>query len=120
MTKETCKLHETRYRRAKYGTLEAIWDNIRDALQNKHHSQLKKRIIGYKEVTTRDYFKHLNATWYKFETGVIKQRKASFYESWKLVDHIVDFGLKLTEKQEYLTDPKFKILDNTKLYHYIN
>ena len=67
---------------------EVICKNIRDALGEPYHTQLKKKTIGYKRVKVRDYFSHLNKKWCKLDTRTIKKMKAAFYEHWDSVDHI--------------------------------
>ena len=42
------------------GTIEGVFDNIRDALDKHYYKQLKKKTTGYKEFIIRNYFKNLN------------------------------------------------------------
>ena len=101
------------------GTLQAVSENIRDALDEPYHKQLKKKIIGYKKVTVREYFAHLDAKWCKLDTGTIKKMKESFYEPWNLVDHVTDFGIRLKDDQEHLHTNKIVISDADMTQFYV-
>ena len=76
------------------GTLQGVCENIRDALDEPYHKQLKKKVIGYKKVKVKDYFDHLDKKWCKLDTGTIKKMKEDYYQPWNQVDHITDFGIR--------------------------
>ena len=58
------------------GTLLGVGDQIRKALDKKFYKRLEKKVIGYKNVTVRQYFDHLDEKWCPLETHVVKELKA--------------------------------------------
>ena len=53
------------------------------------------------------------------DTVNIKRMKEELYEPWNQIDHITNFGIRLYEEQEHLTNNKIVILDEDKLQFYI-
>ena len=101
------------------GTLQAVSENICDALDDPYHKQLKKKIIGYKKVKVREYVDHLDKKWCKLDTGTIKTMKKAIYEPWNLVDHATDFGIRLKDDQEHLLTNKIRISDDDMTQFYV-
>ena len=64
------------------GGMDAVSFNIRQALPAAYYEQLKDTLFGYKEVSPRDYFDHLDDHWCKMNTKTIKSMTKSFYEPW--------------------------------------
>ena len=60
--------------------MDAVSYNIRQALPTAYYEQLKDTLFGYKEVSPRDYFDHLDDHWCKMDTKTIKSMTKSFYE----------------------------------------
>lgn len=58
------------------GALRGLCHNYRNVVDKKYHSQLSKPVIFYKQVTIKQYFKHLDKKWCKLDTEVIKEMKA--------------------------------------------
>ena len=46
--------------------------NIREALPVAYYEQLKDSLMGYREVSIREYFDHLDKHWCKMDTKTIK------------------------------------------------
>ena len=82
--------------------MDAVSYNIRQALPTAYYEQLKDTLFGYKEVSPRDYFDHLDDHWCKMDTKTIKMMTKSFYEPWNQVDHVTNFAQRLDDQQVYL------------------
>ena len=65
------------------------------ALPTAYYEQLKDTLFGYKEVSPRDYFDHLDYHWCKMDTKTIKSMTKFFYEPWNQVDHVTKFAQRL-------------------------
>ena len=74
--------------------------------------------MGYKWVTIRDYFKHLDSVWCKMDTKTITKMTAAFYKHWDQVIHIAKFTRQLDKQQAYLKTTGINILDKNKLQFY--
>ena len=55
--------------------MDAVSYNIRQALPIAYYEQLKDTLFGYKEVSPRDYFDHLDDHWCKMDTKTTKSMK---------------------------------------------
>ena len=64
----------------RFGAIEAICKNIREALPERFYEQLEDEVMGYNEVTIMDYFDHLDEKWCKMNTRMRKQMRKEFYE----------------------------------------
>ena len=84
-----------------------------------YYEQLEDVLMGYKEVTIRDYFNHLDQYWCKMDTKIIKKMKKLVYEPWDQVMHITKFAKHLDEHQGYLKSAGIEITDATKLKFYL-
>ena len=69
--------------------------NIRGVLNEKYYEQLEDELMGYKDVTIRDYFEHIDAKWCRMDTKTRKKMKTEFYEPWDQVMHMTKFGTHL-------------------------
>ena len=84
------------------GSIEAICENIREALPERYYEQLEDDIMGYKEVKIIDYFDHLDNKWCKMDTRTRQKMRAEFYQPWDQVMHLTKFGIQLNKEQAYL------------------
>ena len=76
--------------------------NIREALPPAYYEQPKDILFGYKEVSSRDYFDHINNHWCKMDTKTIKKMTKPFYQPWNQVEHITKFAQRLDNEMIYL------------------
>ena len=74
--------------------------------------------MGYKWVTIRDYFKHLDSVWCKMDTKTITKMTVAFYEPWDQVIHITKFTKNINKQQAYLKTTSINIFDKHKLQFY--
>ena len=81
----------------RFGTCKAVCHNIRRVLDGKYYEQLEDELMGYKDVTIRVYFEHLDEKWCKMDTKTCKKMKEFVYEPWDQVMHITEFGKHLTQ-----------------------
>ena len=58
--------------------------------------------MGYKLVTIRDHFKHLDGTWCKMDTKEVKKMTTAFYELWDQCMHVTKFANNLENQHKYL------------------
>ena len=79
---------------------KAVCHNICKALDENYYEQLEDELMGYEDVTIREYFEHLDAKWCKMDTKTRKKMKVEFSEPWDQVMHISKFGMKLSKHQE--------------------
>ena len=100
------------------GACSAVCRNIREALPEAYYEQLKIELMGYKEVSIRDYFDHLDEHWCKMDTKTIKRTTKSFYKPWDQIMHITKFSKQLDEEQEYIQSAGIKISNASKLQFY--
>ena len=100
------------------GACSAACRNIREALPEAYYEQLKNDLMGYKEVSIRDYFDHLDKHWCKMDTKTIKRMTKLFYKPWDQIMHITKFGKQLDEEQEYLQSAGIESSDTSKLQFY--
>ena len=56
----------------RFGAIEAICENVREALRDRFYEQLEDEVMGYKEVTIMNYFDHLDEKWCKMDTRMRK------------------------------------------------
>ena len=83
-----------------------------------YYEQLQDSLMGYKEVSIKDYFDHLNEYWCKMDTKPTQKMTKSFYEPWDQVMHVTKFAKLLDEQQEYLKSAGIEITDASKLQFY--
>ena len=81
----------------RFGACKAVCHNIRRVLDGKYYEQLEDELMGYKDVTIRNYFEHLDAKWCRMDTKTPKKMKAEFYQPWDQVMHITKFGKHLNQ-----------------------
>ena len=67
-----------------------------------YYEQLQDSLMGYKEVSIKDYFDYLDEHWCKIDTKTIKKMTKPFYESWDQIMHVTKFAKHLDEQQGYL------------------
>ena len=101
------------------GSIEAICENIRDALPERYYEQLEDEIMGYKEVKIIDYFDHLDNKWCKMDTRTRQKMRKEFYQPWDQVMHLTKFGIQLNKEQTYLGTCGIKITDDVKAQFYV-
>ena len=101
------------------GALKAVCHNIREVLDVKYYEQLEDELMGYKEVSIRNYFEHLDAYWCKMNTKTVQKMTAEFYEPWDQQMHITKFAKRLDRHQAYLATAGIEITDESKLQFYI-
>ena len=111
------ELREAWYTRK--GLIQGIGENIRDALDERYYEQLRKKIIGYKNVKITDYFNHLDEKWCKIDTNTIKQMKKEYYEPWDPQEHITEFTKRLDDDQTDLAANSITISNDDKLQFFI-
>ena len=78
--------------------MDAVSHNIRKALPVAYYKQLKDTLFGYKEVSPRNYFDHLDGHWCMTDTKIIKMMTKSFYEPWNQIDHVTKFAQRLDKQ----------------------
>ena len=71
--------------------------------------------MGYKLVTIKDWFKHLDGTWCKMDTKEIMKRTAAFYELWDQCMHVTKFAKHLKEEQKNLKTTGVSVSEESKL-----
>ena len=76
----------------RFGALDAICENIRQALPPKCYEQLENELMGYKDVPIHAYFGHLDKRWCRMDIKTRKKMRAEFYEPRNQVVHISKFG----------------------------
>ena len=76
------------------GALQGICAQYRRAVDEKYYKHLEKRIVGYKGVTIREYFDHLNEVWVRVSTKVVKEARDQYFCGWKVGNSecILKFG----------------------------
>ena len=74
--------------------------------------------MGYKLVTTNDYFKHLDGSWCKMDTKEIMKLTTTFYELWDQCMHVTKFAKHVKEQQKYLNTTGITISKGNKLQFY--
>lgn len=111
-------------RRYAFATLVGIrkgcTENIRDAMDAQYYQQLKKKTIGYKKVTIKEYIAHLDDQWCKLDTVTMVEMKNGFFKTWdQSQQHLTEYSRSLEEEQEALKDAGVTIHDEEKLNHYV-
>ena len=104
------------------GTLLGVGDQIRKALDQKYHKRLEKKIIGYKNVTIRQYFEHLDQQWCSLETHVVKELKAHALRGWQRLEEDEDLGgfaKRLEDDVACLKEDKISISEEDMLQHFM-
>ena len=61
------------------GARLGIAKNIPDALDTTYHEQLVDTVLGYTNVTLKDYFDHLTTKWCKLITMMRSQTKVEHF-----------------------------------------
>ena len=91
------------------------------AVDEKYYKKLKKPIIGYKTVTIKQFFDHLDTKWCRINTAVRKEMKDHYFRGWELDDEeaVDDFAKRLDEEQAILGEDGVEISDQDKLDHYL-
>ena len=74
------------------GTLLGVGGQLQKVPDKKIYKRLEKKVIGYKNVTVRQYFDHLDDKWCPLETHVVKGLKVHAFRSWKRLEEDEDLG----------------------------
>ena len=80
-----------------------------------YYNQLQDALMGYKEVSIKDYLDHFDEHWCNMARKTIKKMTKLFYEPWDQVMHVAKFAKHLDEQQEYLKSAGIEITDASKL-----
>ena len=95
--------------------------NIRKALPKAYYEQPEDKLMGYKEVTTLDYFNHLDEVWCKMNTKIDQKMTAKFHDPLCSNNlHITKFSKHLGEREENLSNNGTKITGAVKLQFYLD
>ena len=104
------------------GTLLGVGHNVRGALDTKYTINLNQRIHGYKNVTVKQYFQHLDSKWCKLTVKTIRDMKLHFYRGMDLNDPnegVSQFIIRLEEEQGDLERDNITISEAEKLQHFL-
>jgi hypothetical protein len=101
------------------GILRGIVDNLRDALDEQYHSQLRHRLTAYRNVTPFQILEHLNNCWCPLDIKAKKALKDMYYTKWDGDKHLTAFGKRLDNDQCALIWSDVWIVDKDKLQFYL-
>ena len=102
------------------GFRRAISNNIRDALDLCYHTQLKHRVLHYRNLHPRQYIAHLKTVWVILDKRIKDELTKNYYRGWNDTDeHITGFALRLDDEQAKLFSDGLEISTVDKLQHYM-
>jgi hypothetical protein len=101
------------------GFLRGIVDNLRDALDKQHYSQLKHCLMAYHNVTLFQILEHLNDRWCPLDVKAKKVLKDAYYTKWDDDEHLTAFGKRLNDDQRALVRSNATSADKDKLRFYL-
>jgi hypothetical protein len=101
------------------GFLRGIVDNLRNALDEQYHSQLRHRLTAYCNVTPFQILDHLNNRWCPLDVKAKKALKDAYYMKWDGDKHLTAFGKCLDDDQRTLVRSDVTIVDKDKLQFYL-
>jgi hypothetical protein len=101
------------------GFLRGVVDNLRDALDEQYYSQLKHRLMAYRNVTPFQILNHLNDRWCPLDVQAKKKLKKNYFSKWDADEHLTAFGKRLDDDQRSLVRSDVTIADDDKLQFYL-
>jgi hypothetical protein len=101
------------------GFFQEIVNNLRDALDKQYHSQLKRCLMAYQNITPFQILEHLNNCWCSLDVKVKKVLKDTYYTKWDGNKHLTTFRKSLNDDQRALVCSNVMIVDKDKLQFYL-
>ena len=101
------------------GFQRGIVDNLRDALDEQHYSQLKHRLMAYRNVMPFQILNHVNDRWCPLDVQAKKELKKNYYSKWDADEHLTAFGKCLDDDQRSLVRLDVTIAKDDKLQFYL-
>ena len=103
------------------GALRGAKENLMDAIDSKYYEDLEDRFDGYKNVTIKDFFNHLNDVWCKLSLDAVETEKQHYFRpvTFDKNTTVAKFAKTLDDEQTNLTRDNIIIPDADKQHHFL-
>jgi hypothetical protein len=113
--------HRNRGIATRRGALRGVKDNFRDAIDSKYYEELEDRYDGYKNVTIRDFFNHLNDVHCVIGLEAVESEKKHYFRDVTFDKNttIAKFAKTLNDEQANLQRDDIIIADADKQHQFL-
>ena len=101
------------------GFLKVVVENMQDALNEQYYKQLKHRLTKYQNIKSYKILDHLNDRWCPLDVMAKKKICDAYYAKWDKDEHLMAFGKRLEDGQDWLVRSDIVIPDKDMLQFYL-
>lgn len=103
------------------GALRGVKENFMDAVDEKYYEELEDRYDGYKNVSIKDFFHHLNSVWCVLGLDAVDSEKKHYYRdvTFDKNNTVAKFVKTLNNEQANLERDDINISEADKQHHFL-